>query len=120
MLPYPPILSHEYLISRAGRFLFYLDQPHIPPEILLGKGEEMLISLHSLKSLKSWDLRRARSLTDIVTDLYTQYKDRQKAAVLGFASERIQFEVSLVQDRAGTEFLLTESLEHGPEVAISL
>ena len=96
--------------------IFNLDQPHIPPDFLLGKGEEAFINLTALKTLKKWDIRQSRALLEIVTEIVAAYKETQKQAVVAFPSERIHFEVSLIQDRPGTEFLLTQSLEHGAEV----
>ena len=85
---------------------------------MLGRGEEGLVELGALKSLKNWDIGQPRSLVEIVSELMQCYKETQKRAVLAFPSERIHFELSLIQDRPATEFLLLQSPEHGAEVRL--
>lgn len=109
--------NHLFLFF-TGRLLLFPDQPHVPPDFLLGKGEEGRIDITTLKSLKNWDIRQPRSLLEVVSEMLNIYKDSQKQSVLAFPSERIHFEVSVVQDRPGVEFLLTNSSDYGAEVGI--
>lgn len=86
------------------------------PDFLLGRGEENAIDISLLKSIRAWDIRNPKALSEIVSEMLATYREAQKRAVLAYPLERIHFEVSLIQDRVGAEFLLTQSPEHGAEV----
>lgn len=92
------------------------EQLSVAPDFLLGRGEENAIDISLLKTIRGWDIRNPKALSEIVSEMLATYREAQKRAVLAYPLERIHFEVSLIQDRVGAEFLLTQSPEHGAEV----